>query len=58
MFELRISTDNAAYQDGGEFQLAENLDRIAAQLRAGGKQGQVRDCNGDRVGEWTWKDDE
>lgn len=59
MFTLEIKTDNAAFTDYREGEIArilsnlgENLEEV--NLNPDGDSGVLVDANGNRVGEWTY----
>lgn len=53
LFALRINTDNAAFEDDANEELARLLEKAAQRLRAGYQCDSLRDANGNSVGEWT-----
>jgi hypothetical protein len=55
MFQLQISTANAAFHDGdtGE-EVARILRDLAARVEAGRTSGTVFDVNGNRCGKWGY----
>ncbi len=59
MFEVNFETDNAAFADGGELEIAIILEKIADQVRNQGRtEGVIKDSNGNTVGEWNWTEPE
>lgn len=54
MFKLEIETDNAAFEDGAELEIARILRNVAERLEYldGLREGNARDINGNRVGRW------
>jgi hypothetical protein len=53
MFNLTITTGNAAFDDeGGREEVARLLQAAAESLLAGNDSGGCRDINGNRVGGW------
>lgn len=52
MFTVKINTDNAAYTDSPEYEIASNLEAIVEDLKFGFHSGSVRDRNGNTVGSW------
>jgi hypothetical protein len=50
MFTLRIKTDNAAFGDQPEYELARILAEVASEVGGGVTNGIVHDDNGNRVG--------
>jgi hypothetical protein len=52
MFKLTIQTDNAAFTDQEETEVARILREIATKLENGRSGGFPRDANGNNVGEW------
>lgn len=50
MFELKFATDNAAFEEAFETEITVILDRVAEKVRAGHREGTVRDTNGNTVG--------
>ena len=48
-FEMKIDSDN---EDNGPEMVAAALEHVAARIDAGYTSGQIRDGNGNRVGEW------
>jgi hypothetical protein len=55
MFELRIKTDNDAFADLPQSEVARILTDLAERVRCGGEsdRGYLFDLNGARVGEWS-----
>ena len=54
MFTLQFTTDNAAFEDCPEAEIARILRALAGKVERGETDGTVRDANGNRVGEWGW----
>jgi hypothetical protein len=52
MFELSFTTNNDAFADSPELEIEYILHRTARQVRAGSREGNVRDSNGNTVGTW------
>ena len=53
-FELRFSTDNAAFQDGMlETEIGIILNNVRADIDNGRTEGRVVDANGNSVGSWS-----
>lgn len=48
-FEFTIESD---HDDNGPEMVADNLDRVAALVMDGTRDGTLRDGNGNRVGKW------
>lgn len=57
MFTVKINTDNAAYADSPEYEIASNLEAIVEDLEFGFRSGSVRDRNGNTVGSWEIAED-
>lgn len=57
MFTVKINTDNAAYTNDPEYEIASNLKEIAAELDFGVRRGRVMDHNGNAVGTWELNED-
>jgi hypothetical protein len=57
VFNLQISTLNAAFEDAPEHECAEMLRDVANALDEGRWSGWLRDANGNRVGDWLLTDD-
>lgn len=53
-FILRIDTDNAAFDDDCNAELARILVRIANELYVGVPPTPIRDINGNTVGSYSW----
>lgn len=57
MFTLTIDTDNAAFENGGNEEIARILRKLADRVLYGTQDqdefGVVLDINGNRVGNWT-----
>ena len=52
MFTVKIDTDNAAYTDSPEYEIASNLEAIVEDLKFGFRSGNIMDHNGNTVGSW------
>ena len=52
MFQIKINTDNAAFQPDASLEVISILEHVVRQLDAGQTGGNVRDSNGNTVGEW------
>lgn len=56
MFKLEIETDNAAFEDGGNEELARILRKLADRITFGtydeDDNGALLDINGNKVGDW------
>lgn len=57
MFTVKINTDNAAYTDSPEYEIASNLEAIVEDLKFGVRRGRVMDHNGNTVGTWELSED-
>ena len=57
MFTVKINTDNAAYTDSPEYEIASNLEAIVEDLKFGARRGRVMDHNGNTVGTWELSED-
>lgn len=57
MFTVKINTDNAAYSDSPEYEIASNLEAIVEDLNFGVRRGRVMDHNGNSVGTWELSED-
>ena len=57
MFTAKINTDNAAYADSPEYEIASNLEAIVEDLKFGFRSGNVMDHNGNTVGTWELSED-
>lgn len=57
MFTVKIDTDNAAYTDSPEYEIASNLEAIVEDLKFGVRRGRVMDHNGNTVGTWELSED-
>jgi hypothetical protein len=58
MFALRISTSNDAFADGSDLEeVARILREVADRIEAGEPAGQVRDINGNTVGNYKLEGD-
>ena len=57
MFTVKINTDNAAYTDSPEYEIASNLEAIVEDLKFGFRSGSVTDHNGNTVGTWELSED-
>lgn len=56
MFKLQIGTDNAAFGESPELELARILRHVATALERGRPDpGMIRDHNGNTVGHWVWQ---
>lgn len=53
-FVVRFDTDNAAFEESGELEVAEILIAIGERVRYGDTSGFVMDVNGNTVGRWDW----
>lgn len=53
MFKLTIKTDNAAFADDPEAELARILADVAERVADGEMSGKLRDANGNTVGEYS-----
>lgn len=54
-FRVLLSTDNAAFEDGRDFETARILRDVAGRLENGESGGTVRDINGNRVGDYGFQ---
>ena len=52
MFYLNIETDNAAFTDAPEAEIARILRRIAERVERGEQSGGILDVNGNGIGDW------
>lgn len=57
MFTVKINTDNAAYTEDPEYEIASNLQEIVSDLNHGLRRGRVMDHNGNSVGTWELSED-
>ena len=57
MFTVKINTDNAAYTDSPEYEIASNLEAIVEDLKFGFRSGRITDHNGNSVGTWELNED-
>lgn len=56
-FKLEIKTNNAAFEDAPQAELARILRDVANTLENDpSHSGTMRDINGNRVGHWSWRD--
>ena len=55
MIKILIETDNAAFADGPEYEIARILRRLAEDIEAGREPGVLMDVNGNLVGTVTYK---
>jgi hypothetical protein len=53
MFKIYLKTNNAAFTDDRDSELARILREVANQIEAGDSHGRCHDSNGNTVGEWT-----
>lgn len=51
-FRVLFSTDNAAFEDGRDFEIARILRKVADEIEASEWTGVARDVNGNRVGDY------
>lgn len=59
MFEVKLSTSNAAFEDeSGAFEVARILRALADKLEDGHRDGIVKDVNGNTVGNFRLNDAE
>ena len=57
MFTITINTDNAAFDDANvEEEIARILDRVKGDLLGGMYGSNIRDFNGNTIGEWELVD--
>lgn len=58
-FELAFLTTNAAFDDGadGRLETMRLLEHARSQLREGNMRGNLRDLNGNIVGNWSFEED-
>lgn len=54
-FTLKIDTQNAAFDDDAELEVARLLRSIANRLEAGNYDGRIKDYNGNDVGSFNLK---
>lgn len=53
-FSLEFETDNAAFaDDNARAECARILRKVAAQIESGSDGENIRDVNGNRIGEWS-----
>ena len=53
MFNLKIKTDNAAFDDGEKTnEVCRILEAVIESLKVGYQDGGCRDVNGNKVGDW------
>lgn len=57
MFTVKINTDNDAYTDSPEYEIASNLEAIVEDLKFGSRSGRIMDHNGSSVGTWELSED-
>jgi hypothetical protein len=57
VFNLQISTLNAAFDDAAANECAEVLRQVSHKLDEGYRDGHLYDPNGNRVGDWSLTDD-
>ena len=53
MFYLNIATDNEAFGDEPEVEVARILRQIASRIERGETDGHTRDSDGNMVGDWA-----
>jgi hypothetical protein len=53
LFTLTIETDNAAFNDGGNAEVARLLREVAERVEDSTTDGTVKDINGNTVGVWA-----
>ena len=51
-FNLRFNMENSAFSDYPEGEISSILRKVINQVNAGNEDGQIRDTNGNKVGEW------
>ena len=51
-FNLRFNIDNAAFSDYPEGEISSILGKVINKVNDGDEDGQIRDTNGNPVGEW------
>ena len=54
MFKIEFATDNAAFDDHPQYEVARILRMAADRVADGNTSGQVRDGNGNTVGTWEF----
>lgn len=54
MFEVKIETDNAAFEDDASTEIARILREVIARIAEGYRGGTLADANGNRVGSFMW----
>jgi hypothetical protein len=52
---IKFKTDNAAFEDGAEYEAGRILNELVEKIEMGYRTGAVYDYNGNSVGEWSWK---
>jgi hypothetical protein len=50
MLQIHVETDNAAFEELPEIELAEILDKVKTRILHGERAGQIMDSNGNSVG--------
>jgi len=50
---IEFTTDNAAFEEDPEDEIAEVLHNIGRAIRSGATQGVILDRNGNRIGAWA-----
>lgn len=55
---LDLNSNNAAFEDSGEFEVARILRDVADRIESGSTEGRLRDVNGNNVGSWFLEGDE
>lgn len=53
-FRINLDTDNAAFTEDGS-EVARLLRKVADDIDNGGRDGSLRDINGNRVGSWEYE---
>ena len=51
--KIQFSTDNAAFDEYGEYQLEVIFERIIQRVNHGETDGKIQDINGNNIGEWS-----
>jgi hypothetical protein len=52
MFEVKFSTENAAFGEDRAEEICRILKEVEAKVKAGYEDGSIRDINGNRIGQW------
>lgn len=52
--KIQFKTDNAAFEENRELEVADILKRIAYRVEEGATEGVIMDSNGNKVGHWSY----